>query len=67
MTTDTVHKPIVTYQPREDDYIEVGKRAFIRPVDQREVLTSRVLCSLNIDGVLCFETENTIYRPVHHA
>jgi hypothetical protein len=73
MTTDTMHKPVVEYQPSENDYIVLGNRAFVKPINHpqcsnnKEVLTSPILQHLEIDGVLCFETENTIYRPAHHA
>lgn len=66
-----VAKPIVKYQPSEHDYIEVGHRAYITPLDPsrptgvKDVLTSKVIRHLNVDGVHCFETENTIYSPLH--
>jgi len=66
-------KPIVRYQPSENDYIVVGHKAFIKPIDHpgvpndKEVLTSKVLRHLEIDGVMCFETENTFYRPQHNG
>jgi hypothetical protein len=71
--TEQQNKPIVHYIASPHDYIVLGHRGVVRPVDHyatervsntREVLTSTVMRVQRSDGVVSeFETRNTIYRP----
>jgi len=63
-------KSIVNYVPSEDNYIKLGERAVVFPIDHTSrlvsnnkfVLTSPVVGFDPINGG--FETINTIYRPL---
>lgn len=64
-------KKVVHYTPSENDFIQVGHGAFIKPVDHPDservsnvkyVITSQVVAyDRDTDE---FETLNTLYRPV---
>lgn len=63
-------KNVVHYRPMPADFIEVGKHAFVRPLDHpsdlvsntKEVVTSEVVFYDPESQI--FETRNTIYIPV---
>jgi hypothetical protein len=63
-------KPIVHYQPSNDDHIKLNESALVYPTDhwsylvsnKRIVHTSMVVYYDRATGV--FETMNTIYKPV---
>ena len=63
---NTKHKPIVNYTPQDADYIRVGHRAFVQPINHPSLAVSNTtgvmtspFVKITEDG---FETQNTIYR-----
>lgn len=62
-------KPIVKYEDASAKFIQVGKCAFVRPIDHpgeevsntKYVRTTKVIAHNPISGF--FETENTCYWP----
>lgn len=64
-------KPIVRYTPSKDDFIEVGRGAFVYPADHWDNMnvsnhqiahTSTVLQYTKDTGE--FETKNSVYVPI---
>jgi hypothetical protein len=63
-------KPIVHYKLPIPEYLEVGSRVVVEPMDHpgpyvsntRPVITSRVVA---VKGAGVFATENTIYQPYY--
>ena len=56
-------KPVIKYLPTDSDYIVVGHKAIITPIEtDKEILTLPVLHTLEVG----FETADTIYKPYSH-